>query len=169
MRNTIAASAPPARLAKKKIHSFAGATRPMSARPSATAGLNAPPEIGPPAYAAATTVNPIAKPKYELPADFLAQLTGAIRDFEESLSQRNVTKEAKSSATAGVGEAIEDGMKLLRQLDVVVKNKFQGDRMMLAAWTTAHHVEQVAAKRGTSGGGTPAPDSGTEPPKPLAS
>ncbi len=37
-------------------------TRCMMARPAATAGLNAPPEILPNANAMAMTVNPMAKP-----------------------------------------------------------------------------------------------------------
>jgi len=36
--------------------------------PNPTAGLNAPPEMGPTANAPAMTVKPMAIPKYELPA-----------------------------------------------------------------------------------------------------
>src|ERR671917_2952268 len=62
-----AASAPPRSSDTRKIQMLTQLERPMRLIPTATAGLNAPPEIEPTAKAPTSTVKPIARPKYELP------------------------------------------------------------------------------------------------------
>jgi molybdate-binding protein len=58
-------------------------------------------------------------------------LTTAISDYETSINEANRTKGAKVSAREGQDEEINDAMSLLRQLDVVIRNKFSGNRAML--------------------------------------
>lgn len=97
----------------------------------------------------------------ELSADFLDQLTAAISDFETSIEEANRTKGAKVSAHAAQDEDIGDGMSLLQQLDVNVKNKFSSDRAVLAEWASASHVE-----RHSSGGKQPDSPGPTPPASP---
>lgn len=98
----------------------------------------------------------------ELPADFLEQLTSAISDLETSINEANRTKGAKVSAHAAQDEDIGDGMSLLHQLDVNVRNKFSSDRAVLAEWASASHVE-----RHSSGGKQPGdPPNPSSPPPP---
>src|SRR4029453_5415275 len=65
--NNTAAATPPSMWATMWIQMKGVDTRPMIARPTATAGLKAPPETPPTAKAAVMTVNPIARPKNEFP------------------------------------------------------------------------------------------------------
>src|SRR3954453_6872693 len=64
--NTIPATAPPAKSARKWIQISENCTSCMMPMPKPTAGLKAPPEIGPTAKAPVITVMPMASPKKEL-------------------------------------------------------------------------------------------------------
>lgn len=99
----------------------------------------------------------------ELPADFLDQLTAAISDFETSISEANRTKGAKVSAHAAQDEDIGQGMSLLQQLDVNVRNKFSSDRAVLAEWASASHVERHSSS-GKQPDNPPGPPPPTSPP-----
>lgn len=94
----------------------------------------------------------------EMPADFLEQLTTAIGDFETAINEGNRTKGAKVSAHEAQDEDISEGLSLLRQLDVVIRNKFSGNRAMLAEWTSASHVERHSSGK---------PDNPPTPPSPA--
>ncbi len=68
--NAIAAPIPPRKLAIRNTHMLEISINPIIIIPTATAGLNAPPDTLPTAYAPTSTVKPMAKPKYEFPAVF---------------------------------------------------------------------------------------------------
>jgi hypothetical protein len=58
------------------------------------------------------------------------QLTTAISDFETAINEGNRTKGAKVSAHEAQDEDISEAMSLLRHLDLVMRNKFAGNRAM---------------------------------------
>jgi len=99
----------------------------------------------------------------ELPADFLEQLTSATSDLETSINEANRTKGSKVSAHAAQDEDIGEGMNLLRQLDVNVRNKFSSDRAVLAEWASASHIERHSSS-GRQPGDPPGPPSPPSPP-----
>ncbi|HMV85107.1 MAG TPA: hypothetical protein PKC13_25780 [Blastocatellia bacterium] len=80
--------------------------------------------------------------KHELPADFLERLTQQINGFEQALTQQSAAISAKVAAKTAIDETIGRGLQTVRQLDVVIRNKFNGDAVMLAAWARASHVER---------------------------
>jgi hypothetical protein len=83
----------------------------------------------------------------EMPATFLEDLTAAVERFESALNEKNVNTEKRIAATAAISAALERGMKLVRELDAIIKNKFRGDAATLAAWASASHVERPPKKR----------------------
>jgi hypothetical protein len=83
----------------------------------------------------------------EMPATFLEDLTAAVTRFESALNEKNVNTEKSIAATAAISSSLERGMKLVRELDPIIKNKFRGDAAALAAWASASHVERPPKKR----------------------
>jgi hypothetical protein len=57
-------------------------------------------------------------------------------------------------ASTAIEEAVERGMEAVRRLDRIIKNKFDDDPIILAAWERAKHVERPTR---------PAPDVETPP------
>ena len=86
----------------------------------------------------------------ELPADFLEQLSQAISDLESAIHQTHRTRGAKVSARTAQNEDIKEGMRIVRQLDVIMRNKFRGDLAVLTAWASASHVERHSRRASTS-------------------
>jgi hypothetical protein len=84
--------------------------------------------------------------RHEMPADFLDQLRDAIAELEQALSERNHQREGQVSSTAALGVVIARGMKQVKQLNAVVRNKYRNDAATLAGWTSASHVEQPRRK-----------------------
>lgn len=115
------------------------------------------------ARAFVTNATPLAAEfiKLELPADFLTDLEADITDLEQAISARHHTTETHVSATAAIDTALERGLNALRKLDVVVRNKFHDDPVILAAWESASHPQHHARK--------PAPDPPPTPTPPPAS
>jgi hypothetical protein len=79
----------------------------------------------------------------ELPASFIEDLNAAVAEFENAVNAQNISTEKRVSATAALKDALARGMKLKRELDPIVRNKFHGDPATLAAWTSASHVERA--------------------------
>jgi hypothetical protein len=80
--------------------------------------------------------------RHELPADFLAQFADKIKQFEDAVNEQFRGTTAQVTATAAIDEAIENGMGAVRRLDAIVRNKFRDDPSVLAAWTSASHIER---------------------------
>lgn len=76
----------------------------------------------------------------EMPATFLEDLTASIAVFESAVNEKNVNTERRVAATAAINASLERGIKLVRELDPVINNKFRGDAANLAAWQSASHV-----------------------------
>ncbi|HST23410.1 MAG TPA: hypothetical protein VLR90_20020 [Blastocatellia bacterium] len=85
--------------------------------------------------------------RYGLPEDFLTDLNNDIAAFEQATSVRNQSLEKQTASSAAIDEAMERGLKALKQLDRVMRNVLRDDIEMLTAWITASHVERVPHRR----------------------
>lgn len=65
------------------------------------------------------------------------------------------------SATAALDDAVERGVNKVRQIDVVVRNKFRDNPATLAEWESARHTERASAASAT-------PAQPTSPPAPAS-
>lgn len=97
--------------------------------------------------------------RHELPAGFLDALRDGIEEFERASASQNNNRVARVAATSAIDAAIERGIVTVRQLDVVVRNKFRDDPSTLAAWTSASHTERTTRARKPAQPDTPAPPS----------
>lgn len=107
------------------------------------------------AFAAAATPLKNDFLQREMPATFLEDLTAAVARFEIALNEKNASTEKRISATAAIADNLERGLKLVRELDPIVNNKFRGNAATLAAWDSASHVARPPKK--TPPQTTPAP------------
>jgi len=80
--------------------------------------------------------------RHELAPDFLDQLNGLITSFEHASSQKAAAVGTHVAARLTIDENVEHGMQLVRQLDAIMRNKFNGDPVTLSAWTRASHVSR---------------------------
>ncbi|MBI1760977.1 MAG: hypothetical protein HYR56_06015 [Acidobacteria bacterium] len=100
--------------------------------------------------------------KHEMPADFIERLTQLIADFEKVSTEKASAVGAHVPAKIAMDETVARGLQAVRQLDVVIRNKFNGDPAMLANWTRASHV----AYRTRNNTPEPPPDDPHKPPTP---
>src|SRR5262249_43336785 len=80
--------------------------------------------------------------QYEMPADFLEKLKSDIVLFDQAVIGQHSGLETRVTATAAIDDVIERGMKTVRRLDAIVRNKFREDPVTLAVWVSASHKEQ---------------------------
>lgn len=85
--------------------------------------------------------------RYGLPQNFLDDLTSDIAAFEQATSEHNQGFEQRVASGAAIDEAMERGVKALKQLDRVMRNVLRDDVETLTAWITASHVERVPHRR----------------------
>ncbi|MEP7342194.1 MAG: hypothetical protein ABI977_30980 [Acidobacteriota bacterium] len=78
--------------------------------------------------------------KHEMPADFVERLTQLIADFEQVSTQKATAVGAHVTAKITIDETVARGLQAVRQLDVIIRNKFNGDPAIMANWTRASHV-----------------------------
>ena len=78
--------------------------------------------------------------KHEMPADFIERLTQLIAGFEKVSTEKASAVGSHVTAKIAMDETVARGLQAVRQLDVVIRNKFNGDPAMLANWTRASHV-----------------------------
>ena len=88
---------------------------------------------------------------------FLDDLNAAVAEVEQSIQNKAQTSGTRVAARAGIDDAIERGMNVVRELDAVVRNTFRNDPAALAAWPSAGHVERAPRH-------TVAPPPNTQPP-----
>jgi hypothetical protein len=84
--------------------------------------------------------------KYAMPEDFLEDLQSDINALEAASSTRNSTTANRLSATAGIDESLAKGLKAVRQLKAVVKNKYRNNPAKLAVWASVSHVERSSGR-----------------------
>jgi hypothetical protein len=103
--------------------------------------------------------------KHEMPADFVEQLNMQINAFEEAIKKQSAAVNTHVSAKVAIDDNIARGLQTVRQLDVIVRNKFNGDPAVLAAWARASHV---ARRNRNAAQETPPSNPGATPPSPNA-
>ena len=84
--------------------------------------------------------------RHEMPADFLEQLTGLITAFDQATSQKTAAVSTHVAARLTIEEEVGRGMQSVRQLDAIIRNKFNGDPVVLSAWVRASHVARKSRK-----------------------
>ena len=85
--------------------------------------------------------------RHELPATFLEDLSAALNTFESAQSSQNQNTERRVTATAAIESVVERGRRLVRELNVIVNNKYRKDSATLAAWESASRVERLPRKK----------------------
>jgi hypothetical protein len=115
------------------------------------------------ARAMAATATPLNAQfvRHELPADFLTKLNAQITALEETITNRSDARSAQVTATASIGQMIEQGLALVQRLEVLVQNKYAAETQVLAAWETARRVTRPRTSAAAAGGAGTKP---TEPP-----
>lgn len=111
------------------------------------------------------TAGPLAAEfiKRETPADFLEKFKSDIDAFEAAIIEHNQSSDARIKARATMKSLVTSGLKVVSDIDVVVRNKFADDEPNLSAWDAACHVERTAgrskdaAKPDQGKGGPPSP------------
>jgi hypothetical protein len=98
---------------------------------------------------------------HELPADFLGDLSTAITNFETAMNHQSTSVGTHVSAGAAIDAAIAEGLKIVKKLDAIVRNKYANDPATLAEWTSASHTERGPKRRQS-------PSSSPSPPAPPA-
>ena len=83
---------------------------------------------------------------YGMAATFIADLTAATDEFEQSLAPANTAAQNKSGKTAAAAPLVNDGMVIVRRLTPIVRKKYRNDAASRAAWETARHVERTEFK-----------------------
>ena len=78
--------------------------------------------------------------KHEMATDFIEKLNQHINDFEQALTQKNAAVGSHVAAKIAIDESVARGLQTVRQLDVVIRNKFHGDPALLAEWERASNV-----------------------------
>ena len=103
----------------------------------------------------------------ELPADFIEQLHTQIDAFEDALKQRTAAVGSHMSARVAIDESVARGLQTVRELDVILRNKFTGEPVTLAAWAGASQVARRAA-RAAAAEASPSGNPGNPPVPPTA-
>ena len=80
--------------------------------------------------------------KHEMPAHFVDELNADIAALEEAISGRARSRDSHVTATASLDATVDRGIKAVRRLNAMVRNKFRDDPAALAAWESASHVER---------------------------
>lgn len=78
--------------------------------------------------------------RHEMATDFIEKLNQHISAFEQALTQKNAAVGSHVTAKIAIDENIGRGLQAVRQLDVVLRNKFNGDPALLAEWARASNV-----------------------------
>lgn len=78
-----------------------------------------------------------------LPANFLEELQERIAEVDEIINRQGQSTGEGVAASAAIDKAIEAGMKIVRELDAIVRNIFRDDPATLAEWTSARHIERA--------------------------
>jgi hypothetical protein len=77
-----------------------------------------------------------------LAEDFLEDLKADIAEFQQSIQHKAQTSGTQVAARAAIDKAVGRGMKIVRELDAIVRNIFHDDPATLAEWISASHVER---------------------------
>jgi hypothetical protein len=95
--------------------------------------------------------------KRGMSADFIEELNEQISVFEAAINYKAQGRGAHVAASAAIDGLIERGMRIVRELDALLRNIFVNDPSALAVWESASHVEKPARRGKRKSNGTPEP------------
>lgn len=84
--------------------------------------------------------------KRGLGPDFINDLSGAGAAFDAALNERAQRLGRQVAATAGLNRDIERGLRVVRELGVIMHNVYVGDPAKLALWESVSHVEKAGRR-----------------------
>ena len=85
------------------------------------------------------------------PADFLAQLDGAIEALRQTLLGRARSVGRHVGATAGLEQVLTQARKCVQMLNAMVLDGFAGNAEVIAKWRAAQRIQDWPGVRGTGG------------------
>lgn len=88
-----------------------------------------------------------------MPTSFVDDLNDDIRAFAQAASEKADAQTIGTGATAGIDEAIDDGMEAVTIVDAIMKNVYRDNAVKLSEWNTARHVKRSAQKSKPPGEG----------------
>jgi hypothetical protein len=77
---------------------------------------------------------------FGLDAAFIQNLEAAITEFEQAINRQITGRQTHVAATTAIDEALERGIRAVRQLEAIVLNKYEHDQPTLAAWQSASRI-----------------------------
>jgi hypothetical protein len=93
---------------------------------------------------------------HELP-DLLANLNGKIAALEAAIDVQAGGAGDHVTSRAAIDDVVERGLNVRRTLNVIVRNKYEDDAVVLAEWTSAHHIERAPVRKQLQSTPAPAP------------
>jgi hypothetical protein len=99
---------------------------------------------------------------YGLPTDFLEDLQADTDAFEAAISQQDSANRDRIEANSAIDDILDEALKAVGTLRVVIPNIFRNDAGKLADWAAASHVQKAPKKKP----GEPAPTPSPAPPSP---
>jgi len=91
------------------------------------------------AFAADAVPRAGAFQKHAMPAHFVDALHADLAALEEAISGRARRRDSHVTATASLDATVDRGIKAVRRLHAMVRNKLRDDPAALAAWESASH------------------------------
>ena len=95
--------------------------------------------------------------KRGLAADFIAELDEAAVSFDAAINRKAQGRGKHVAATAAIDELIERGLRIVRELNALVRNTVSDDASALAAWESASRVEKPTRRGRNKSNGAPGP------------
>jgi hypothetical protein len=79
--------------------------------------------------------------------NFINDLEADITSFEQVMTEQGTSIDTRVGATAAIDDAIDRGLKAVKRLNAVVRNKYANNPAKFAAWISASHVERPPRKK----------------------
>ena len=91
----------------------------------------------------------------ELPADFLARLQQYLDAFEQARAAQSTHIAQQVAATTAIRTLLATGMRAVKQLHPIVRNKYRTDLAKLAAWKSVSNIESGSKRKTKTKPATP--------------
>lgn len=79
--------------------------------------------------------------RYDMPADFVARLTGCVDEFEQAIRAQQVGRDGLAKARASIERAFASGLAAVQTLDIVVPNRLHDDPVTLSVWEQDRRID----------------------------
>jgi hypothetical protein len=85
--------------------------------------------------------------EYEMPSDFLETLQARVDNYKAAQAGDPTSAPKGDGSVDEQGELAKSGVRLIDNIDVIVRNKFRGNTDVLSEWAAASKVESPPRKR----------------------